>query len=132
MAELGVFGPASRNPPDWFTKMGTASFSISLATNTIVTAILILKLIMVHRELDSLGGQADYLNTVVSILIESGALTFISQLIWVVLFSLQDVTTGFDAVGAVTALACVRYIFPLEPRLLMDIDLLLRALLQPL
>ncbi|KAF8868255.1 hypothetical protein CPB84DRAFT_1809153 [Gymnopilus junonius] len=106
VAELGVFGPAPRNPPDWFTKLGTSSFSISLATNTIVTAILVLKLLIVHRELEGSGVKGDYLSTVVSILIESGALTFISQLIWVVLFSLQNITTGFDAVGALTALAC--------------------------
>ncbi|KJA17775.1 hypothetical protein HYPSUDRAFT_70411 [Hypholoma sublateritium FD-334 SS-4] len=107
VAELGLFGPASRAAPDWFTKLGTASFSISLATNAIVTAVLVAKLIMVHRELTGDGyAHGHYISVVIAMLIESGALTFVAQLIWVVLFSLQNVSSGFNAVGNETALAC--------------------------
>jgi len=104
---LSYFGPTPRNRPDWYTQLGTTSFSISLATNTIVTAILILRLVMVHREVHKIVvGRKHYLVEIVAMLIESGALTFISQLIWVVLFSLQNISTGFDAIAAVTALSC--------------------------
>lgn len=112
---LSYFGPTPRNRPDWYTQLGTTSFSISLATNTIVTAILILRLVMVHREVRKIVvGRNHYLVEIVAMLIESGALTFISQLIWVVLFSLQNISTGFDAIAAVTALSCVRcFLLPL-------------------
>ena len=91
------------NPPTWFFPMGVASFSLSLTVNTIVTGLLVLKLVLLHREIrhslpDSSTHKGYDLLPVISVLIESGMFTFIGQLVWVVLFRLQS--PGFNAVGS--------------------------------
>ncbi|KDR68914.1 hypothetical protein GALMADRAFT_145933 [Galerina marginata CBS 339.88] len=83
--------------PVWFFPMGTASFSISLSVNTIVTALLIWKLVQAHGEVPAGKGKHN-LRLLISMLIESGMLTFVSQLTWVVLFQIQN--NGLSAWGS--------------------------------
>ncbi|KAF8801570.1 hypothetical protein BYT27DRAFT_7198123 [Phlegmacium glaucopus] len=104
VAELSVLRSDPHNIPPWFLPMGVASFSLSLTVNTIVTGLLVLKLVLLHREVTRAlptssihrGGQG--LFPLISILIESGMFTFIGQLVWVVMFRLQN--TGFNSVGS--------------------------------
>lgn len=85
----------------WSLPLGTASFALSLVTNTLVTATLVLRLWGIYREIKavmpSLSSQTHDLRPTISMLVESGALTFIGQLIWVVLFGLQN--PGLNTVG---------------------------------
>jgi len=77
--------------PAWFFQVGVASFSVSLAVNALVTGLLVLKLILIHRELTRTAvGPTRDLRPLISFLVESGMFTFVGQLIWVVLFKLQD------------------------------------------
>jgi len=100
--------PVDSTAPTWFIPMGTASFAISLAVNVIITGILILKLAITHRESQrTLGrqeGRGLNLVSIMSLLIESAMLTFIAQLLWVVLFNLQITNNGFDAIDGVVAM----------------------------
>ncbi|KDR68897.1 hypothetical protein GALMADRAFT_145919 [Galerina marginata CBS 339.88] len=110
VGEIISVGNGEGGLPPWFTPLGTTSFSVSLSVNTIITGLLILKLVDVHRRLgkghDHSGSGGLKLVQLISFLIESGMLSFVTQLIWVVLFSLEDKNFGSDAIGGVTTLAC--------------------------
>lgn len=105
VAELSLLQNDLLNPniPTWFFPMGVASFSLSLTVNTIVTGLLVLKLILLHREVTnalptSSIRRGNELLPIISLLVESGMFTFMGQLVWVVLFRLQN--TGLNSVGS--------------------------------
>jgi len=75
--------------PDWVTQFYVASFSISLAVNSVVTGLLILKLVLMLRE-SSFGSTKFTLRRLIPLIFETGLLTFIGQLTWVVLIKLGN------------------------------------------
>ena len=101
--ELIIFGLTGGAPPVWFFPLGVASFSISAFLNLVVSGLLVLRLVLTHYELKREGslGYSHNLLPLITILVESGIFTFVSQVIWTVLFGLQN--PGFNSInGAIT------------------------------
>lgn len=86
---------------------GNAAFSISLAVNTCTTALIVGRILMMSRQAvaaPSVGNK--HVRTAIALLIESGLLTFLVQLSWVVLFSLNR-HPGFYLIGGPTTMIYV-------------------------
>ena len=83
MDDLGYY-------PDWYLSAVTALFILSLAVNTLVTALIIYKITTVFHDirefntgntrLSAYGNGQRNIHPLVSILIESGLMTFVGQL----------------------------------------------------
>ena len=98
---MALHGPETvENRPYWFNPIGIVSFSLSLAVNTILTGLLVFKIVKVSLALPSrhthAQGVTDF-TSLISVLIESGLVFFMAQLIWVVCFSLES--TAFNLVS---------------------------------
>lgn len=82
--------------PPGTISLGTSSICISLALNALVTGLLVLKNPLVHRQCRramAQDGRRLYdlqVSPVISILIETGMMTFVSQLIFIIVFGLQN------------------------------------------
>ena len=82
--------------PPWTISLAISSICISLALNALVTGLLVLRITLVHRQTRRAMAQADQrlydlqVSPVISILIETGMITFVSQLIFVIVFGLQN------------------------------------------
>lgn len=85
---------------------GNAAFSLSLATNTITTALIVFRIVKISRDIDPLAGGS-HLRPAVAMVIESGMFTFVVQLMWVVFFSLNR-HPGFYLIGGFTTMTYVR------------------------
>lgn len=95
LIRIGLAG----QPPVWFFPLGVASFSISAFVNFVVSGLLVLRLVLTHYELKR-EGTLDYsqaLLPLITILVESGIFTFVGQIVWTVLFGLQN--TGFNSIN---------------------------------
>jgi hypothetical protein len=74
--------------PNWYSSSVTAFFFLSLAVNTLVTALIVYRIITVYNEirgfnLNSRQGSVLHrdLSPLISILIESGLMTFVAQVV---------------------------------------------------
>jgi len=89
---LVVFGPQIvANRPGWFNPIGILSFSVSLAVNSIFTGLLVFKIAkasLALRHTHARGFQ-DF-TPLISMLIESGLVFLMAQLIWVICFSVES------------------------------------------
>ncbi|KAF8870539.1 hypothetical protein BD779DRAFT_1681047 [Infundibulicybe gibba] len=71
-----------------FRLTGTLAYSTSLIVNALTTSLIVTKIILTSREMHpSLGSSSRPLRTIAAMLIESGLLMLIFQLIFVILFS---------------------------------------------
>ncbi|KAF8803464.1 hypothetical protein BYT27DRAFT_7304753 [Phlegmacium glaucopus] len=84
------------NIPPWAIPLAISSLCISLALNAIVTGLLVLKIAIVLTRSRRSRGHADPrlydLSPVISILIETGMATFVSQLLLVIVFGLESIS----------------------------------------
>ena len=80
--------------PSWYYSAVTAFFFLSLAVNALVTALIVYRIISVYNDIrvfnmngsqGSVLGHRD-LSPLISILIESGLMTFVAQLIQTVMY----------------------------------------------
>ena len=82
--------------PRWGISLAISSICISLAINTLVTGLLVLRITLVHRQCRRAMAQASRrqydlrVSPVISILIETGMATFVSQLVFAIVFGLQQ------------------------------------------
>jgi len=82
--------------PPWAIPLAISAICISLASNTIVTGLLVLRITMIYRQCRRNMTHAarslfnPQVSPIISILIETGMMTFVSQLILVIAFGLQD------------------------------------------
>jgi len=90
--------------PDWYFSAVTAFFFLSLGVNTLVTALIVYKIMTLYndiRGIDTSNVQAiahgNNLNLFVSILMESGLITFVGQLTQSIMY--KSATTAFPLVG---------------------------------
>ena len=92
-------GSSAPTIPLWFYPLGLASFSISAGVNTLVTGLLVLKIVKTHQEImkDAPFGSSHSLLPLIVILVESGAIIFFAQVIWTIFFGLHN--TGFNVVS---------------------------------
>lgn len=103
-------GSISSSIPFWFFPLGLASFSISAGVNTLVTGLLVLKIVKTHQDItkDVPCGSTHSLLPLAAILVESGIVIFFAQVIWTIFFGLHS--TGFIVVsGSLTMLYVSQY-----------------------
>ncbi|KAF8812068.1 hypothetical protein BYT27DRAFT_7183234 [Phlegmacium glaucopus] len=96
VGELVILGKTQQfsHPPVWFFPIGILSFSLSLVVNAIFTGLLVFKIVKTSLAFRrscarNPGGKNDLL-PLLCILIESGVVLFVVELLWVVLFSLNS------------------------------------------
>ena len=99
--------------PDWYFSAVTAFFFLSLGVNTLVTALIVYKIMTLHndiRGIDTSNVQAiahgSNLKLFVSILIESGLITFVGQLTQSIMY--KSANTAFPLVGGSVVMLYVR------------------------
>ena len=113
--------------PDWYFSAVTAFFFLSLAVNALVTGLIVYRIINVYNDIrgfnnvhsnpnshGSSSGQRD-LYPLISILIESGLITFVAQLAQTVMY--KSATAAFPLVGGCVVMLYVRellFFFPLS------------------
>ena len=103
--------------PEWYFSAVTAFFFLSLAVNALATALIVYKIINVYHDIrgfnntsnvqgSALGnGQRD-LYPLISILVESGLITFIGQLTQTIMY--KSATEAFPLVGGCVVMLYVR------------------------
>ena len=92
--------------PDWYLSAVTAFFFVSLAVNTLVTSLIVYRIITVYNDIRGFNnnsqtsahgsGQRD-LYPLISILIESGLITFVGQLAQSIMYKFA--TEAFPLIG---------------------------------
>ena len=93
IGEMAVHGPQIvENRPNWFTPIGILSFSVSLAVNAIFTGLLVFKIAKASLALQHLHAGLGIQNfaPLISMLIESGLVFFIAQLVYIVCFNFAE------------------------------------------
>jgi len=96
---------ATQTPfPDWYLSAVTAFFFVSLAVNTLVTSLIVFRIITVYNDIrgfdsnvqaSARGGRNLY--PLISILIESGLITFVAQLAQSIMY--KSASRAFPLVG---------------------------------
>ena len=113
------FGVDNLPPPYWFFSAVPAYFSLSLGVNAVTTALIVVRIMIVYNGLrgfnvntssSSYGnGQHNLnLNTLISILIESGLITFVGQLAQSILYGYGPETEAFPLVVSGVVMLYVR------------------------
>jgi hypothetical protein len=102
--------------PDWYFSAVTAFFFISLGVNALVTALLVYKIVNVYNDIQGFnnsnvqsrpnGNGRRNLSPLISILIESGLLTFVGQLAQSIMY--KSATAAFPLVGGCVVMLYVR------------------------
>ena len=100
--------------PSWYISAVVAFFSLSLAANAVATSLIVFKIFMVYRGLQTVKNRAGFFNgrgsldryPVLSILVESGLVTFVGQLVQTVLFNNDN--PMFPIVSGVVVMLYVR------------------------
>ena len=102
--------------PAWYFSAVTAFFFLSLGVNALVTALIVYKIITVYHDIrgfnaSNLPSQASApgrrdLYPLISILIESGLITFVGQLTQSIMY--KSATVAFPLVGGVVVMLYVR------------------------
>ena len=93
--------------PDWYFSAVTAFFFLSLGVNTLVTGLIVYRIVTVYNDIRGFSinnvqgstygsGQRD-LSPLISILIESGLITFVGQLTQSIMY--KSATDAFPLVG---------------------------------
>ncbi|KAF8798615.1 hypothetical protein BYT27DRAFT_6897033 [Phlegmacium glaucopus] len=78
--------------PDWFLDAVVSFFTLSLVVNALLTGLIVYKILSVYRDIRGfkspfvLGQGPNNLSPLISILIESGMITFITQLIQTIMY----------------------------------------------
>ena len=102
--------------PDWYFSAVTAFFFLSLGVNALVTAMIVYKIATTYRNIQGISsgnvrggahgnGQRD-LNPLVSIMIESGLITFVGQLVQSIMY--KSANAAFPLVGGCVVMLYVR------------------------
>ena len=85
-------------PVELYITMALSLFSLSLAENALVTGLVITKILVVYRDIQELESRVGYTNGlgrdvvhIISILIESGLVTFIAQLVHTLMYKFGGV-----------------------------------------
>jgi hypothetical protein len=99
--------------PDWYLSAVTAFFFISLGVNALVTALIVYRIITVYNDIRGFNVQASMhgngqrdLYPLISILIESGLITFVGQLAQSIMY--KSAGFAFPLVGGCVVMLYVR------------------------
>ena len=109
MTTLAIF-PNLTNPhlslaaAELYYSLVLSFFSLSLAENALVTALLIYKILTIYRDIQGLESRVGYTNglgrdvvRILSILIESGVITFMAQLVQTLMYKFDN--TAYRIIG---------------------------------
>jgi hypothetical protein len=101
--------------PNWYLSAVTAFFFVSLGVNALVTALIVYKIMNVYHDIRGFNasnvqsahgnGQRD-LYPLISILIESGLITFAAQLMQSIMY--KSASAAFPLVGGCVVMLYVR------------------------
>ena len=91
-----------------FLALVMSFFSISLAQNTLVTGLIITRILTVYRDISPIRvGYANKLESdIVPILIESGVMTFVAQLVQTLMFKFDNI--AYPIIGRIVVMLFVR------------------------
>ena len=103
-------------PPEWYLSAVTAFFFLSLVVNAVATGLIVYKIVSVYRDIRGFdtgsvqnsahgNGRRD-LYPLISILVESGLITFVGQLAQTVLYKANN--DAFPIVGGCVVMLYVR------------------------
>ena len=101
--------------PDWYLSAVTAFFFISLGVNALVTALIVYRIITVYNDIREFTGNVQAsahgnglrdLYPLISILIESGLITFVGQLAQSIMYKFA--AAAFPLVGGCVVMLYVR------------------------
>ena len=100
--------------PSWYFSAVTAFFMLSLGVNALLTALIVYKIIIVHRSIQEFtvshgSGPASgnsNLSPIISILIETGLITFAGQLTQSIMY--KSTPSAFPLVGGSVVMLYVR------------------------
>lgn len=85
--------------PAWAFPLAICSFCLSLVLNAIVTGLIVFRINMIHIQSrrSMIDGDQRLYNVqvypIISVLAETGMMTFVSQLLFVIVFGLQSTST---------------------------------------
>jgi hypothetical protein len=107
--------------PNWYFSTVTAFFFLSLGVNTLVTALIVYKIVTVYNDIRGFSasnvqgrthgsGQRD-IYPLISILVESGLITFVGQLTQSIMY--KSFPPAFPLVGGAVVILYVRVSFRL-------------------
>ena len=117
MTNFAKFPSLYTNPSpaaiELYTSLVLSFFSLSLAENALVTGLLIFKILTVYRDIQGLEGHVGYANgpgrdilRIISILIESGVITFMAQLVQTLIYKFD--LYAYRIIGGLVAQINVR------------------------
>jgi hypothetical protein len=87
-----IYAFASQAAGDLFLSLVTSFFSLSLAENALVTGLIITKILLVYREIQGLECRVGRdIAPIISILIESGVITFLGQLLQTSMYKFENI-----------------------------------------
>ena len=102
--------------PDWYFSAVTAFFFLSLGVNTVATALIVYRIITIYNDIRGFnissvkggthGSGQHNLSPLISILIESGLITFVGQLTQSIMF--KSANSAFPLVGGCVVMLYVR------------------------
>ena len=101
--------------PDWFASAVVAFFALSLVTNALLTGLIIYKIVSVYRDIrgfdktpavSAYGNGTRDLYPLVSILVESGIITFAAQLVQSIMYKVA--LSEFSVVSGLIVMLYVR------------------------
>ena len=107
------------NFPPWYPSIVTAFFSLSLGVNTLVTALVVYKIVTVYNDIREFNarnfqtgahrdGPCDFY-PLISILIESGLITFVWQLAQLIMYT--TTSSGFSLIYGCVVIVYVSLCF---------------------
>lgn len=108
VGELTALGGQNASDlPNWFTPIGDLSFTLSLVVNAIFTCLLVFKIAKTSLAEHALSPrQKREFRPLISMLIESGIVLFVVQLLWIIFFSIES--NVFYLIGGPTSMIYVR------------------------
>ena len=114
-----VFQSGSPAAYNLFDSLVLSFLSLSLAENALVTGLIVYKILTVYRGIQGLTSRVGYpkgllgrdIVPIISILIESGVITFTAQLVQTLMFKF-DISTGYPIIGGFIVQLYVRGFTP--------------------
>ena len=92
--------------PDWYFSTVVSFFSVSLAVNALVTGLIIFKTFTVYRRAAHAGRRRRDMALFIPILIESGLITFVAQLVQTLMFKFAN--TAYPIIVGLVVMLYVR------------------------
>jgi hypothetical protein len=108
-----TYASQSQAASELYLSLTLTFFSLSLAENVLVTGLIIFKILTIYRDIQGLQNRVGYasglgrdITPIISILIESGVLTLVAQLVQMLSFKFDS--TVYSVIGGIVVMIFVR------------------------